>query len=544
MAGKMGLWTQSSEARFSEYVEALATVLGREDRAGPLKDYCIGLLMPGERKSVEPMAAIIAPARVSAKHQSLLHLVGQAAWSDEAVLAKARELVLPAIEAQGKIEAWIVDDTAFTKKGVHSVGVARQYCGRLGKTDNCQIAVTLSIANHAASLPIAYQLYLPEDWAVDEARRKEARVPDDVTFRTKPEIALAQIRAALAAGVAPGVLLTDAGYGADGAFRSAVTASGLTYVVGVQSTLSVWPPGVEPLPPKPWSGRGRPPSRMRRDGGHVPVSAKTLARGRGVPEEAWRIVPWREGSLNEILSSRFAAVRIRPASRDFPVGFGGMQAAILRGAYVTKVTMLKGQWQAARALVDGRSPTRREGWWSPTKAAEPAAGKFSTLSSAGMASHRMARGRKRADEILAFDPAPKTRPSRRSLRGVDTAKLRWRIERDYEELKSELGLVGHSSSKVEAGADHTTPFFIAAYGFLIRERAAIPPSGPRQRQMSRLSLRPKPRGAANPTRTTCRKFDRHDPKTTHDRARPHPHALPMLPSFAITTTLSGIIVTQ
>ena len=176
MAGKMGLWTQSSEARFSEYVEALATVLGREDRAGPLKDYCIGLLMPGERKSVEPMAAIIAPARVSAKHQSLLHLVGQAAWSDEAVLAKARELVLPAIEAQGKIEAWIVDDTAFTKKGVHSVGVARQYCGRLGKTDNCQIAVTLSIANHAASLPIAYQLYLPEDWAVDEARRKEARV--------------------------------------------------------------------------------------------------------------------------------------------------------------------------------------------------------------------------------------------------------------------------------------------------------------------------------------------------------------------------------
>ena len=194
------------------------------------------------------------------------------------------------------------------------MGVARQYCGRLGKTDNCQIAVRLSIANHAASLPIAYRLYLPEDWAVDEARRKEAGVPDDVTFQTKPEIALAQIRAALAAGVAPGVLLTDAGYGADGAFRSAVTASGLTYVVGVQSTLSVWPPGVEPPPPKPWSGRGRPPSRMRRDSGRIPVSAKTLARG--LPEEAWRIVPWREGS-NEILSSRFAAVRIRPASRDW-----------------------------------------------------------------------------------------------------------------------------------------------------------------------------------------------------------------------------------
>ncbi len=168
---------QSSEARFVDYVDALTTVLGRSDRAGPLKDYCIGLLMPGERKSVEPMAAIVAPARVSAKHQSLLHLVSQAAWSDVAVLAKVCELVLPSIEAQGKIEAWIVDDTGFGKKGVHSVGVARQYCGRLGKTDNCQIAVTLSIANHAASLPIAYELYLPEDWAVEQpgARRLVSR---------------------------------------------------------------------------------------------------------------------------------------------------------------------------------------------------------------------------------------------------------------------------------------------------------------------------------------------------------------------------------
>jgi len=479
MAGKMEFWTQSSEARFSDYVEALATVLGREDRAGPLKDYCIGLLMPGERKSVEPMAAILAPARVSAKHQSLLHLVGQAAWSDEAVLAKARELVLPAIEAQGKIEAWIVDDTAFAKKGVHSVGVARQYCGRLGKTDNCQIAVTLSIANHAASLPIAYQLYLPEDWAVDEARRKEARVPDDVTFRTKPEIALAHIRAALAAGVAPGVLLTDAGYGADGVFRSGVTASGLTYVVGVQSTLSVWPPGVEPLPPKPWSGRGRPPSRMRRDGGHVPVGAKKLARE--LPEEAWRIVPWREGP-NEILSSRFAAVRIRPASRDW------------KFSTPDPLEWLLIEWPEGE-----KEPTKY--WLSTLPGDAPL-------------------------DVL-----------------VDTAKLRWRIERDYEELKSELGLA-HFEGRSWRGFHHHAVLCIAAYGFLIRERAAIPPSGPRQRQMSRLSLRSKQSGAANPTRTTCRKFDRDDPKTAHDRARPHPHALPVLPSLAITTILSGIIVTQ
>ena len=175
-----------------------------------MKDYCTGLLMPGERKSVEPIASIVAPSRVSAEHQSLLHFVGQSAWSDESLLAKVRELVVPAMETQGRIEAWIVDDTGFVKKGVHSVGVARQYCGRLGKTDNCQVAVTLSIANHQASLPIAYRLYLPEEWANDAARRSKAHVPDDVKFRTKPEIALRQIRAALVAGVARGVVLPDA----------------------------------------------------------------------------------------------------------------------------------------------------------------------------------------------------------------------------------------------------------------------------------------------------------------------------------------------
>src|SRR5208282_2066519 len=145
---------KASQARFESYVESLVAVIGHSDRGEPLHDYCVGLLMPGERKSVEPIAAVVAPARVSAKHQSLLHLVSQAPWSDETVLQKVRELVVPSIERQGgPIQAWIVDDTGFTKKGTHSVGVARQYCGRLGKQDNCQVAVTLSIANHSASLP-------------------------------------------------------------------------------------------------------------------------------------------------------------------------------------------------------------------------------------------------------------------------------------------------------------------------------------------------------------------------------------------------------
>jgi SRSO17 transposase len=220
---------RASEARFVEYIESLAQVLGYADgssshfadRAGPLKDYCTGLLMPGERKSVEPIASVVAPTRVSAEHQSLLHFVGQSAWSDESLLAKVRELVVPAMETQRRIEASIVDDTGFVKKGVHSVGVARQYCGRLGKTDNCQVAVSLSIANHAASLPVAYRLYLSPEWADDAARRRKAHVPDEVKIQTKPEIGLGQMKAALTAGVARGVVLADAAYGSDGGFRPA-----------------------------------------------------------------------------------------------------------------------------------------------------------------------------------------------------------------------------------------------------------------------------------------------------------------------------------
>jgi SRSO17 transposase len=219
--------SEGSEARFAAYIEALGAVLGHADRREPMRDYCLGLLMPIERKSVEPMAAVTAPAQVAAKHQSLLHFVGNAPWSDAAMLAKVGELVLPAIERSGPIEAWIIDDTGFPKKGRHSVGVARQYCGQLGKQDNCQVAVTLSLANHDASLPIAYQLYLPEDWAKDQARRDRTRVPQTIAFQTKPEIALEQIKAARTAELPQGVVLMDAGYGNDTRLRTEITALGM-----------------------------------------------------------------------------------------------------------------------------------------------------------------------------------------------------------------------------------------------------------------------------------------------------------------------------
>ena len=209
------------------------------------------------------MAARVAPGRVQAAHRSLHHFVAKADWSDDAVLAAVRARVLPLIERRGAIRGWMIDDTGIPKKGTHSVGVARQYCGQLGKQDNCQVAVTLSLANDQASLPIAHRLYLPQAWADDPIRRARAGVPDEIAFQTKPQIALAQIRAALQAGLPPAPVLADAGYGVDTEFRDGITKLGLLYSVGIQSSTSLWPPGTEPLAPRPWSGRGRPTVKSR-----------------------------------------------------------------------------------------------------------------------------------------------------------------------------------------------------------------------------------------------------------------------------------------
>jgi len=276
-----------SESRLAAYVEAITWVLGHADRVVPFQSYCAGLLLPGDRKSVEPMAARVQPARVQparvqparvqAAHQSMHHFVAKSEWSDDAVLAAVRARVLPIIAQRGPIRALIIDDTGIPKKGKHSVGVARQYCGQLGKQDNCQVAVSLSAANDHASLPIAYRLYLPHEWCDDPARRAQAGIPDDIVFQTKPQIALDQLRDTVAAGIDAAFVLADAGYGNDTDFRDGITEVGLPYAVGIQSNTTLWPPGIEPLPPKQWSGRGRPTSAIRRDAEHQPVSAKQLA---------------------------------------------------------------------------------------------------------------------------------------------------------------------------------------------------------------------------------------------------------------------------
>jgi hypothetical protein len=247
------------EKRFAAYIEGLAKAAGHADRKVPLKNYCTGLLLPGERKSVEPMAARLAPDNVQRMHQSLHHLVADAPWSDPAIIEQVRSYVLSAIKSKGPVQAWIVDDTGFPKKGTHSVGVARQYCGQVGKQDNCRVAVSLSVSTNTASLPIAWRLYLPEAWAHDAERRRQAGVPEQIRFQTKPEIALEQIRQAVADEVTRVPVLADAGYGIDSKFRAGITALGLPYVVGVQSSTSIWAPGKAPLPAKPWCGQGRPP---------------------------------------------------------------------------------------------------------------------------------------------------------------------------------------------------------------------------------------------------------------------------------------------
>jgi SRSO17 transposase len=474
--------SRQSEARFDAYVEGLVDAIGHADRAVPLRDYCFGLLLPGKRKSVEPIAAITAPARVPAQHQALLHFVANAPWSDERVLAKVRELVLPAIERNGPIEAWIIDDTGFPKQGRHSVGVTRQYCGQLGKQDNCQVAVTLSVANHAASLPVAYRLYLPEDWASDPLRRKKAGVPENIDFATKPAIALAQIRAACAAGLPRGVVLMDAGYGADTSLRSAITSLGLRYAAGIQSNTTVWPQGTGPLSPKPGSGRGRPSSRLRRDTDHQPVQVKALALG--LPATAWQTITWREGSA-DWLTSRYARIRVRPAHRD-----------------------------------ELLTAPRAEEWllieW-PEDEAEPAKYWLSTLS----------------------DDIPFTEL-------VDLTKLRWRIERDYQDLKQEVGL-GHYEGRGWRGFHHHATLCIAAYGFLISERETIPPSGPCAAETIQKPALPdgyRPRGSADPARTAFSQFGRDHASAPHQRDRQETPTMSMLQRSAEANKLSQTFVMQ
>jgi len=434
----------SQQERFSTYLDRMTEAAGHADRIVPMQNYVKGLLLPLERKSVEPMAARLAPGNVRQMHQSLHHIVAEAAWSDEAVLAEVRRQVLPSMTRQHPLAAWIVDDTGFPKKGTHSVGVTRQYCGQVGKQDNCRVAVSVSVTTGQASLPLAYRLYLPEIWAQDRARRSQVGVPEEIEFQTKQEIALDQIRSLVAEEVPRAPVLADAAYGNDHGFREGLEALGFSYAVGIQSSTSVWPPGSAPLPAKARGVMGRPPKLLQRDEKYSPLSVKELALCLSPGD--LRRVSWREGTRGT-MASRFAALRVRVAHRDYE-----------------------------------RSQPRPEQWllfeWPKTEK-EPTKYWLSNL-----------------PELISL------------RRLVATAKLRWRIERDYEELKQELGL-GHYEGRNWRGFHHHATLCIAAYGFLEAERCLFSP-GPHSRpvraadiqlRLPRLPRGATPRGAAGQDRT-------------------------------------------
>jgi SRSO17 transposase len=428
----------AQQKRLITYLDSLAQAAGHADRIDPFKAYCMGLLLPGERKSIEPMAARLDPDHVGRMHQSLHHLVAEAPWDDELLLDRALDTVLRSMLRRGPIVAWVIDDTGFPKKGQHSVGVTRQYCGQVGKQDNCRVAVSLSVTTEHCSMPVAFRLYLPDVWAGDKQKRGKAGVPEEILFQTKPQIALDQIERARERGIPTGVVLADAGYGNDAKFREQLTEWKLPYVAGIQSSVTVWKPGEQPKPAPKGKGMGRPRKLLQRDAEHQPVSAKELALS--LPASAWKTVSWRQG-VKKRLASRYAALRVRPAHRDY--------------------------W---------RAEPHAEEWllleW-PKGESEPTKYWFSTL------------------------------PAGTSLTDlVRRAKHRWIIERDYEELKQELGL-GHFEGRGWRGFHHHATLCIAAYGFLVSERSLFSPSAHAGHIGLRTASPPKgfrPRGSSHTSR--------------------------------------------
>lgn len=398
------------DRELTEYVEELLHGMGRLERRSALGHYIEGLLLDGARKSIEPMAArlVVDPAETQAMRQRLQGAVSEAAWSDD--LLRKRVALKAEAELPG-VEALILDDTGFPKKGTESVGVARQYSGTLGRTDNCQVATSLHLAAERGSCCIGMRLYLGKEWIDDADRREKVGVPEDVEFKTKWQLGLALLDGAEQWGVRRHVVLADAGFGGVTEFREGLIERKRTYVVGIAGELKVWAPGTGPIAPedRKWSGKGR---RMTKyeTGDQKPVTVAELAAARGA--EVLQTLTWREGSRGH-QRSRFGAVRVRTAHRH----------------------------------TEGAAPGAEE-WllyaW-PVSESKPAKFWLANL------------------------------PPRTSIkRLVYLAKLRWRIERDYQEMKEELGL-DHFEGRSWRGFHHHASLVAMAHAFLALRRALSPP---------------------------------------------------------------------
>jgi SRSO17 transposase len=394
------------DRELTTFVETLTTGFGRPERRTAMTQYITGLLLDGERKSIEPIAARLVDHtdQIQAMRQRLQQCVVVSPWDAGELFDRLVRLLdrdLP------EVTALVIDDTGFPKKGRHSVGVARQYSGTLGRTDNCQIATSLHLAGERGSACIGMRLYLPETWTGDRPRCRAAGVPDTVAFAPKWQHALALLDAALSAGVRRHVVLGDAAFGEVTAFRDALTARGLAYVLRAPSNLVVWPPGTRFVVPTGGT-IGRPRSTPRPATPTTPLGLAALAAT--LPH---RRVTWREGSRGR-QASRFAAVRVRLAHRH------------AEGAGPGPEVWLLSEWPRD----------------------EPAPTKY----------------------YLSSLPAT---TALRTLVGF--GKLRWRIERDYQELKGELGL-DHFEGRTWNGFHHHVALCAAAHAFLALRRALFPPA--------------------------------------------------------------------
>jgi SRSO17 transposase len=288
---------RKGERRLAGYLGRIGGVLRTAPQRTSFATYALGLMGDGERKSAEPMAARACPDPdlVDAAHQRLTYFTRDAEWSDRDVRREAARYALEAMTARGPVTDWIIDDTGFPKQGTHSVGVQRQYSGTLGKIGNCQVAASLTVATRTEHMPVDFSLYLPESWTENVARRAEAHIPDEVTFKTKPELGIEMIDRAVADGIPVGLVLADSAYGDNAEFRRRVRCEGLDYAVGLHRTTTVW--RLDPL--------------GRRIGAPVAVGDLAIAIGR----QGFRRVTWREGTKGK-MSSRFAVERVVLAQDD------------------------------------------------------------------------------------------------------------------------------------------------------------------------------------------------------------------------------------
>jgi SRSO17 transposase len=398
------------DRELTAYIDEMLEGMGRKERRHAMGSYVTGLLLDGDRKSIEPMAARLVDDsdEIQAMRQRLQQAVTVADWSDAEIwkrLAMKVEREFPGVEAL------VIDDTGFAKKGAHSVGVSRQYSGTLGRVDNCQVAVSLHLASERGSACAGMQLYLPEGWAEDTERRTKAGVPETISFQPKWQIALDLLSAAKRWGIADHVVLADAGYGEITDFRETLARRGYSYVVGVPGTIGVWAPGTGPIPPakQPKAAKGRPRSRHQ-TGDQKPLSVLELATSLG--RKKCRSVSWREGSRGR-QSSIFGAVRVRTAHRHVHGDPPGDE-----------------QWLLYEWPKDEEKPTKF----------------FLANLDANVSIKRL----------------------------VFLAKLRWRIERDYQELKQEIGL-DHFEGRSWRGFHHHAALCAVAHGFLALRRALSPP---------------------------------------------------------------------